>query len=76
MHACAPTYLPTYLPLLLLALPQQQLLLLLDDINPALPLDYGNYGIFLILRSAGFISSTALSLSLLRDGMSTWRPAG
>ena len=34
-----------------------------DDINPALPyllrtLNYGNYGIFLIMGIAGFISST------------------
>ena len=29
-----------------------------DDINPALrTLDYGNYGIFLIMGNAGFISS-------------------
>ena len=33
----------------------------MDDINPALPLrtlTYGNYGIFLIMGNAGFISST------------------
>ena len=37
-----------------------------DDINPALPkepgLDYGNYGLFLIVGNAGFISSTVASL--------------
>ena len=32
-----------------------------DDLNPALPLrtlNYGNYGIFLIVGNAGFVSST------------------
>ena len=35
-----------------------------DDINPALPalrtLNHGNYGIFVIMGSAGFISSTVV----------------
>ena len=29
-------------------------------------LDYGNYGIFLILGNAGFISTTVVSSSILR----------
>ena len=40
-----------------------------DDRNPALPKDlrtrnYGNYGIFLIVGHAGFISSTVAATSL------------
>ena len=36
-----------------------------DDTNPALPLrtlNYGNYGTFLIMRNAGFVSSTVIGV--------------
>ena len=42
--------------------PETLVLISVDDINPALPgaLDYGNYGMFLIMGNAGYLSSTVV----------------
>ena len=47
-------------------------LIMLDDITPAYLKDpklHGNHGIFLIMRNAGFVSSTVCHTSVRQDYM-------